>query len=330
VWRLLTVENVTKGEVKRGFVSFIRELLKAIKKYLGSKKKTHEPEAVEDGLAEDEDKQGQLEKKYKKKNIDSDVREGDLKKKKDTFSDDSEQEDEEEPDEDAKPEVVEEDDVAYDEEKDLISQEIGEFGVLTAKNLKTGFHVQCKFLHKEHLFFSHFVELASKKTFLRSIAGIDRVILNEKDSNFSFTINGNNFDEIYKLDPKLVDFDNILTNDVNKTVSQYGIEAGRALIIKDAQSVFSMYGIPVNERHIALIADYMTFLGFYKACNRHALVFRPGPWHKMTFEQSTKFLMDAVVNGETDPVTGPSSRIIFGRLTDQGTGSFDLRVDLAE
>jgi len=36
-----------------------------------------------------------------------------------------------------------------------------------------------------------------------------------------------------------------------------GIEAGRATIINEIKSVFGVYGISVDRRHLSLIADYM-------------------------------------------------------------------------
>jgi DNA-directed RNA polymerase I subunit RPA1 len=108
----------------------------------------------------------------------------------------------------------------------------------------------------------------------------------------------------------------------------YGIESGRQLIINDAKQVFEMYGIPVDNRHLSLIADYMTFSGNYLPCNRYSMNFKSGPFQKMTFEQSTHFITTSSLNHENDDITGPSSRIVFGRNIEQGTGSFDLFSDL--
>ncbi len=39
----------------------------------------------------------------------------------------------------------------------------------------------------------------------------------------------------------------------------YGVEAARACIVREISSVFKVYGISVDKRHLGLIADYMTF-----------------------------------------------------------------------
>lgn len=38
----------------------------------------------------------------------------------------------------------------------------------------------------------------------------------------------------------------------------YGIEAGRRTIINELNSVFDVYGIKIDPRHLSLIADFMT------------------------------------------------------------------------
>ena len=54
---------------------------------------------------------------------------------------------------------------------------------------------------------------------------------------------------------------NIYTNDIAVVLRVYGVEAARAVIIKEISSVFQMYGIAVDARHLTLVADYMV-VGF--------------------------------------------------------------------
>jgi DNA-directed RNA polymerase I subunit RPA1 len=53
-------------------------------------------------------------------------------------------------------------------------------------------------------------------------------------------------------------------NDVHAMLTTYGVEAARATILKEVQSVFGAYGIGVDPRHLGLIADYMTHTGGYR------------------------------------------------------------------
>jgi len=44
----------------------------------------------------------------------------------------------------------------------------------------------------------------------------------------------------------------------------------------------------------------------------------------MSFETVGQFLVTASSYGETDTITGPSARLVFGRNPSFGTGSFDI------
>jgi hypothetical protein len=43
------------------------------------------------------------------------------------------------------------------------------------------------------------------------------------------------------------------------------VEAARATILSEVSSVFGAYGIAVDQRHLSLIADFMTFHGGYRS-----------------------------------------------------------------
>lgn len=109
-----------------------------------------------------------------------------------------------------------------------------------------------------------------------------------------------------------------------RLVQIYGVEACRATILSEVQAVFGSYGISVNPRHLALIADFMTFQGGYRACNRMGINSSASPFLKMSFETATVFLMDATLQKFSDYLESPSARIVMGRIVEMGTGSFDL------
>lgn len=334
------LDTFTKKEFQNSFVDFHRNLTYQIRVFLGRRKtsSTKEQAEITEELEESETKNKKKSKKSKsedseerrKKNLsDSEEEESDIEEKIKTE------------DESVSKKVIEGEDVEGDEKKSDDEEEEKERVFkkdlsVSEKNFKLNTHldeknkkivIDCSF-GRQSVFFSYLIENATKKTCIRSIKGITKVVLTEKENAYTMNVEGMNFDHIFSLHPKDVDFKNLLSNDVQEIARIYGIEAARTLIVKDAKSVFDMYGIPVNERHIGLIADYMTFLGKYYSCNRHHFNYRPGALHKMSYEQSSKFLIDATVNGESDDVSGPSSRICFGRLTDQGTGSFSLHQPL--
>ena len=122
----------------------------------------------------------------------------------------------------------------------------------------------------------------------------------------------------------------ISTNSIHDMLIHYGVEAARATIVREMDTVFSGHSISVDLRHLGLIADSMTQSGSYKAFNRMGVVKEQGsPFAKMSFETVMGFLREAVLDGEIDDLKGPSSRIVMGEHVKSGTGAFDLFVPVA-
>ncbi len=60
-----------------------------------------------------------------------------------------------------------------------------------------------------------------------------------------------------------IDLQNIYSNDIAAILENYGVEAARAAIMQEIASVFDVYGIQVDPRHLSLIADYMVSVSFF-------------------------------------------------------------------
>lgn len=54
------------------------------------------------------------------------------------------------------------------------------------------------------------------------------------------------------------------------------MEVARATILSEVSAVFGAYGIAVDQRHLSLIADFMTFHGAYRSAPRQPLRLRKG------------------------------------------------------
>ena len=48
------------------------------------------------------------------------------------------------------------------------------------------------------------------------------------------------------------------------------------------------------------------------------------PFLKMSFETCTQFLTKATLDGDRDDLTSPSSRLVLGKVVENGTGCFDV------
>ncbi|KAI0518577.1 hypothetical protein F5B22DRAFT_644885 [Xylaria bambusicola] len=120
----------------------------------------------------------------------------------------------------------------------------------------------------------------------------------------------------------------IKTNDIAAVLRVYGVEAARQSIILELGGVFGGHGISVDKRHLNLIGDYMTRNGTFTPFNRNGLKGNVSPFTKMSFETTLSFLKDALLDGDWDDLTTPSSRIVMGRLGKIGTGAFDVLTKL--
>lgn len=104
----------------------------------------------------------------------------------------------------------------------------------------------------------------------------------------------------------------------------YGIEAATRVIVKEVKDVFAVYGITVDQRHLSLIADYMTCSGAFVPLNRTGMETSTSSIQQMSFESSLAFLRNAIIRGKKDFLQNPSSCLMVGKPTKTGTGCFDL------
>eukprot|EP01080_Neovahlkampfia_damariscottae_P006005 gene6005-10003_t len=338
------IEKVSKKKIQKVITSFVTNLNSYMKAYHGkqtfnfTERKTEisQKDAKESGGKNDDEEEETTTVATKHKN----KKEKDDSDESDDEKSEGESEDDDESDEENEDKMEQESDDENDKEKKKIENEIEETkdeehfdfpsGHCAVKYLKNQniVNINITYSPKSVIFFTEAIERAAKTTFINHIPQMNKATVVEENGKLSIACEGENFPEVFRQNPDFIDFKNILSNDPNLVAATYGIEAARQLIINDVQNVFNMYGIPVDERHIGLIADSMTSQGIYLACNRFSMKYKSGPLAKMSFEQSSKFLVDAVVRGEEEKVAGPSSCIALGRLSDQGSGSFSLHQEI--
>ncbi len=171
-------------------------------------------------------------------------------------------------------------------------------------------------------------EQATVKTIVRNIDGIQKAYVNENEKTGGYTIStdGCNLKAAWEL--PYVNPYSTKSNDVAAVSRSLGIEAARSVIVDQLTSVFDVYGIDIDPRHLGLVADWMTFEGDYRPFNRRGIEVSTSPLLRISFETSTSFLVDAAFNGEHDTVDTPSSQIALGQLITCGTGCFELRASL--
>lgn len=163
---------------------------------------------------------------------------------------------------------------------------------------------------------------------IQEVELISRCFIESTSTGTSVITEGSNIEAIQEIGADLVDLNRIETNDMYGILNKYGVEALRAALIKEFVKVFDAYGIPVNIRHLLLIADYMTVHGGYRGFNRSSMDSTPSAFQRITFETSVNFLTDGAVNGTEDFMKNPSAAIALGQIYEGGTGGFQLMQEI--
>ena len=104
-----------------------------------------------------------------------------------------------------------------------------------------------------------------------------------------------------------------------------GIEAARTSIVDEILVVMTSHGISLDERHVALLADLMTFKGTVLGITRGGISkMRDSVLMLASFEKTPDHLFEASFFGKRDPICGVSESIIMGNPMGVGTGLIRL------
>lgn len=127
---------------------------------------------------------------------------------------------------------------------------------------------------------------------------------------------------------KQIDFNTLYINDIHQAYLNFGIEAARSLIIREADTLYNGSGNPINVTHVALLADVMTNTGTITSIDRHGINrLDTDPLSRASFEKTVEQLITASAFNEVDYMRSVSSRIMAGRCFKGGTGMCDILLD---
>jgi len=176
----------------------------------------------------------------------------------------------------------------------------------------------------QKLLMVNIIEDLCREVVVREIKNIGRCLRPQPDGGKRLlTTEGVNFKAMWEQDD-FINVNGIRSNDISAVLRTYGVEAARNTIVNEINNVFSTYAISVSSRHLDLIADMMTREGTYLAFNRQGIDSSTSAFKKMSYETTCQFLTKAVLDGDTEDLESPSARIVLGKLSNVGTGSFDI------
>jgi DNA-directed RNA polymerase beta' subunit len=145
------------------------------------------------------------------------------------------------------------------------------------------------------------------------------------DDEWTIVTAGSNLMDVMRND--CVDYVRTTTNDVYEVYNVLGIEAARQVLIDELRNV--LRDLPLDHRHLSLLADTMSNRGFFMSIDRHGINHRGelGPLAKCSFEETTDMLIKAGVFAERDRINGVSANIMLGQVAPCGTGDCEVLVD---
>ena len=128
----------------------------------------------------------------------------------------------------------------------------------------------------------------------------------------------------------LVDYTKTISNNVWDIYNTLGIEAARQFLVEEIGNVVSD-GSYVNDSHIKLLVDVMTFPGTIVSISRYFMKKQAcGPLAKAAFEESLDNFLRSGLFGEKENITGVSAAIMLGKAPKVGTGAFDVVIDVTQ
>lgn len=161
---------------------------------------------------------------------------------------------------------------------------------------------------------------------VKGVKGIKRAVVrfDEKLGEYKIITEGSNL--VAALSIEGVDHRRTTSNNIHEIAEVLGIEAARAMIIREMKKVLDEQGLDVDIRHIMLVADAMTLNGRVKQVGRHGVAGeKPSVLARAAFEVTVKHLVDAAMRGEVDELRGVIENVIIGsRVVPVGTGIVKL------
>ncbi|MDP2974112.1 MAG: DNA-directed RNA polymerase subunit A'' [Candidatus Diapherotrites archaeon] len=206
-------------------------------------------------------------------------------------------------------------------EEDLISRV--KIGVKNAKSRQRHNNIDFVFSKREPLLKIRRNLLKLLNNRIQGVRGIEKVLIAKEKDEFVVKTSGSNLKNVLKL--LEIDPARTISNDIIETSKVLGIESGRTMIFQELYKTLRENNILVDQRHLMLLADLMTFSGEVKGIVRTGITRgKSSPFARAAFEETVKHLLDASFKGEREELQGVVENIIVGQPIKVGTGIVEL------
>ncbi|KAI8613763.1 hypothetical protein BC830DRAFT_1130691 [Chytriomyces sp. MP71] len=164
---------------------------------------------------------------------------------------------------------------------------------------------------------------AVPKIVVKGLHQVNRAVIVPVNSEFQVHIEGYGLLDI--MGTEGVNGLQTQSNHILENWKTLGIEAGRKTIINEIVYTMQSHGMTIDQRHVMLLADLMTFKGEILGITRFGIAkMKDSVLMLASFEKTTDHLFEASFFGKKDAINGVSECIIMGVPMGIGTGLFKL------
>ncbi len=151
------------------------------------------------------------------------------------------------------------------------------------------------------------------------IKGVKDISIIKENDEFVIITTGISLKNVLKIEE--VDPYRLYCNDIDEMHSIYGVEAARQVIINEIMEVVKSQGLSVNERHVLLIADVMTYTGEPRGMTRYGIVAdKLNVLTRASFETPLKHISRGALLNESNKLTSITENVMTNQMVNVGTG----------
>ncbi len=166
-----------------------------------------------------------------------------------------------------------------------------------------------------------------KEMIISGVKGLEQVLVVKRDREYIILAAGSNLKEVFKIEG--VSTQKTTTNDLHETAGVLGIEAARTTVINEVKKVLNQQGMDINDRHVKLIADSMTYKGAVNGATRIGIISeKSSVLARSAFETPIRQFVGASVRGDEDKLASVVENIILNQPVPVGTGLPGLMVEV--
>ncbi|MCA9459208.1 MAG: DNA-directed RNA polymerase subunit A'' [Nanoarchaeota archaeon] len=157
------------------------------------------------------------------------------------------------------------------------------------------------------------------------IKGIKEVALIKEEGEYIIIAQGMALKQVLALEE--VDEDRLYSNHIFEVFTSFGIEAARQVIINEIMEVVKSQGLSINERHVLLIADVMTFTGEPRGMTRYGIVAdKMNVLTRASFETPLKHISQGALMNEINELNTITENVMTNQVVNVGTGLVKIAV----